>query len=94
MPVKGNGGLLVVGDWLVVGDLVVGDWARKYRMGEVEGGIMRDGGVSGCEEELAEPDDVDETETSESESERDLLLRVPMGMGSEQVFFDSSFEDI
>lgn len=72
--------------------VLVGDWARKYeRMGEVEGeGILRDGGVCGIvgEEELAEPDDADETD-----NERDLL-RVPMGMGSERVEFDFSFEDI
>lgn len=65
----------------------MGDWFLKYeRMGE----CMTDGGVCGFvgEEELAESDDADEMD-----NERDLL-RVPIGMGSERVWFDFSFEDI
>ena len=68
----------------------VGDWAMKYeRMGEVEGWFLGGDGVCGFldEEELVESDD------DERDNERDLLC-MPMGMGSERVWFDFSFEDI
>ena len=60
----------------------------KYeRMGEVEIRFLGGDGVCGFEEELAESDD------DETDNERDLLC-MPMGMGSERVWFGFSFEDI
>lgn len=65
----------------------------KYeRMGEVESRFLGGEGVCGVcgfidDEELAESDD------DETDNERDLLC-MPMGMGSERVWFDFSFEDI
>ena len=61
----------------------------KYeRMGEVESRFLGGDGVCGFidEEVLAESED-------ETDNERDLLC-MPIGMGSERVGFDFSFEDI